>query len=140
MYLSIDPGLTTGYALFNTDGILMRSGQIKGICEFGEVLENMLKVHDEDLEAILFETFKIFPNVPLGGSDVPAARAIGVMQWLAYKHAVRTIGVDPKYRKIGYAWSGLKKPANHAISHASDAVAIGEFWLRKNKVKPNDKP
>lgn len=148
-YYVFDPGLTTGYAVFNTKGTFLRKGQIEGIKEFSDALtaiveeDSFAKNMEEDYEPIdriLFETFKIFPWVKQGGSEVPAAKVIAVIEYLADRYSIPCEGIDPKYKRIGYAWIGQKKPSNHAISHQYDAVALGEFWLRKNRIKPNEKP
>lgn len=139
-YFAIDPGETVGYALFGRDGVLTKSGQIYGRNEFCKILEALLSRKDgTGVSHVIFETFKIFPWVNQGGSECPAAKVIGVIEYLCDKYDVTYNGVDPAYRRIGYAWAGIKRPTNHALSHQWDAVAIGEYWLRKNKVKPNDK-
>lgn len=138
-YFAIDPGETTGYALFDSQGRVTKRGQIYGRNEFCAILEKLLSNRDRGVTHVLFETYKIFPWVNQGGSEVPAAKVIGVIEYLCDKYDIYCIGVDPRHKRIGYAWAGIKRPANHALSHEWDAVAIGEFWLRKNKVKPNDK-
>jgi hypothetical protein len=137
MYIVIDPGETVGYASFDASGSLIKSGQMRGYLTFGVLLESILEA--QPVTRVLYETYKIFPWVAQGGSEVPAAKNIGIIEWLASKNDVAYEGIDPKYKKIGYAWAGIKKPSNHALSHSFDAVALGEYWLRKNGIKPNDK-
>lgn len=133
-YLVIDPGLTSGFALFDSEGVLELSWQRAGTIGFGKHLRESLSLQPH-WHRVLYETYKIFPWVKQGGSDVPAARLIGVIQDTCEELGISCEGIDPRYKRIGYAWSGTKQPRNHAKSHAPDAVALGEYWLRKNGVK-----
>lgn len=135
-YLFIDPGLITGYAFFDDAGMLLASHQIKGIEEFGEMLEDALCIQLP--QWIVYESFKVFPWVNQGGSEVEAAQVIGIIKHVARKNGIPIDSVDPKYKKIGYAWSGKRPPSNHAKSHGPDAVAHGEYWLRKKHIKEMD--
>jgi hypothetical protein len=137
-YLVLDPGDTTGVALFGAKGTLLSSNQIDGIAEVGYYLEQMLRVDKHACIRCLYESYKVFPWVKQGGSDVPAAQVIGIIKYLCSKYGVPYEEIDPKFKRIGYAWSGKKPPSNHAISHGPDAEALGEYWLRKNKVKGMD--
>lgn len=137
-YLVIDPGQTTGYAYFDPKGKAQGNFQIEGIEEFGAYLELALAGEYTTWIAVVYETYKVFPNVRQGGSEVPAAQVIGIIKHLCRKYHVRLESVDPKYKKIGYAWSGKRPPSNHAVSHGPDAEALGEYWLRKNKIKGID--
>lgn len=120
--------------MFSEHGILEHSGQIAGIEVFGAFLEGVIS--KRDIILILYETYRVNPRIAQGGSDVPSAQVIGIVKHVGSKYSTRYEGIDPKYKTIGYAWSGTKKPSNHSVSHAPDAVALGEYWLRKNKVKP----
>lgn len=132
-YLVLDPGETTGIARFDSAGYLIDTDQICGVTLTGRVLEELLL--SGTVSRILYETFKEFANVKLTGSDMPAAKVIGIIEFLGDKHKVPIEGIEPKYKRIGYAWSGKRPPSNHAKSHGPDAEALGEYWLRKNKIK-----
>lgn len=132
-YIVLDPGETTGWAQFNPDGSLYSITQVEGITELGLMLEYALTKYT--VTRIIYESYKVFPWVSQGSSEVPAAQVIGIIKYLCCKYDVPGEAIDPKYKKIGYAWSGEKPPSNHAKSHGPDAKALGEYWLRKNKVK-----
>ncbi|MFI6737427.1 hypothetical protein ACIBI9_31265 [Nonomuraea sp. NPDC050451] len=132
-FLVLDPGETTGLAEFDDAGSVFKVTQISGVTSCGMTLEETL--HGGGVRRILYETFKVFGNVNLTGSDVPAAKVIGIIEYLALKYNVPCEGIDPKYKRIGYAWSGKRPPSNHSKSHGPDAEALGEYWLRKNGVK-----
>lgn len=137
MYLAIDPGVTTGYASFDEKGNFVIGGQIVDFLIFGDLLERFLE--EKEVVRVLYETYKIFPHVAQGGSEVEAAQCIGVIKWICRKHSVPISGVEPRHRRIGYRWANLREPSNHSKSHGIAARGIGEFWLRHNGVKPNDK-
>lgn len=132
-YLVFDHGETTGLADFNDAGELKYSTQIVGVTSSGMVLEETLRIGG--VRRILYETFKVFGHANLTGSDVPAAKVIGIIEYLAEKYEIPCEGIDPKYKRIGYAWSGKRPPSDHSKSHGPDAEALGEYWLRKKGVK-----
>lgn len=140
MYLFIDPGKTSGFALFDEQGNFIRKGQIIGEVLLCDMIEALLSKDGNTVDHVFCESFKIFPGVRQGGSNVPAARVNGAVEHICNKLHVRYEEIDPKYKRIGYAWSGVQKPTNHAISHQWDAFALGEYWLRKNGIKTNDRP
>lgn len=133
-YAVADPGETTGLAIFGNTGLLEKATQISGIVPFGIILEKLLQ--EWKWERLLYETYIINPRINQGGSEVPSAQVIGIIKFLGDKYDTPVEGIHPRYKIPGYAWAGIKKPTNHARSHAPDAVALGEYWLRKNKVKP----
>jgi len=132
-YLVLDPGQTTGIARFDEHGKSTQVFQIEGIVEIGAVLDAALKTGT--YKRVLYETFRVFDNVNLSGSDVPAAKVIGIIEFLCAIYNVPCEGIQPKYKKIGYAWSGKRPPSDHSKSHGPDAEALGEYWLRKTGVK-----
>lgn len=135
-YIVLDPGLTTGIARFDSKGTLQNTAQIHGEVECGFVLVRLLE--NFGVTRVLYETFRVFEHANLTGSDVPAAKVIGIIEFVCMKHDVECEGIQPKYKKIGYAWSGKRPPSDHSKSHGPDAEALGEYWLRKTGVKGID--
>lgn len=133
-YLVDDPGETSGIAIFSSTGLFIEHFQVSGIEEHGVILEAMCM--KGNIIRILYETFFINPKVSQGGSDVPSAQGIGIIRHLGHKYGIPYEGIEPRYKKIGYAWSGTRPPSNHAMSHGPDARALGEYWLRRKKIKP----
>jgi hypothetical protein len=132
-YIVLDPGETTGIARFDDKGKLVSSAQMYGIVESGRFLARLLV--NITVKRVLYETFQEFAHVKLTGSDMPAAQVIGIILYLCDKYDVPCEGIQPKYKKIGYAWSGTRPPSDHNKSHGPDAAALGEYWLRKTGVK-----
>jgi hypothetical protein len=133
-YLFVDPGLTTGWAVFSPEGKFLHLNQVFGIEEFGELLERIIV--ERRFLAIVAESYIINPKVKQGGSDVPSAQVIGIMKHLCRKYLIPYDDIEPRHTTVGYRWSGTVQPSNHAVSHGPDARAIGEFWLRRKKIKP----
>lgn len=132
-YLVLDPGLTTGIAKFDAKGNNEKVSQIYGVVEVGMVLDRALPTGI--FTRVLYETFREFANANLTGSDMPAAQVIGIIEFLCAKYEIPCEGIQPKYKRIGYAWSGKRPPSDHSKSHGPDAAALGEYWLRKNGIK-----
>jgi hypothetical protein len=137
-FLVFDPGDTTGVAVFDDEGVVADVFQLDHIVDVGTYIDEMFSHTGNTCIRVLYESFKVFPWVKQGGSEVPAAQVIGIIKYLCYKRGIPRESIDPKFKRIGYAWSGKKPPSNHAISHGPDAEALGEYWLRKNKVKGMD--
>ena len=133
MYLFLDPGETTGIARFDDKGTPTKVFQIYGVVELGMVLDKALSTGL--FKKVLYESFRVFGHANLTGSDVPAAKVIGIIEFLCEKYNVPCEGIQPKYKKIGYAWSGKRAPSDHSKSHGPDAEALGEYWLRTHGVK-----
>jgi hypothetical protein len=128
-YLAIDPGETTGYASFNTNG----DGIELGSCRDREQVYRMLAKQRPNV--IIMEDYIINPNISHGNSKVETVRVIGAIEYYAWLNDAKVILQPNTIKSIGYRWAGISKPKNHAISHEPDAYVHGVFYLQKNGIR-----
>ncbi len=121
--LALDPGKTTGWALFSNKGVLVNSGEIPD-----DFVMNWIEAIEPTI--IVIEDFKINPAKRQGGSDVPAAQVIGAVKayckWQRAKLVLQSNTIKP----IAYKWAGLRTK-----SHAHDAVAHGWYYCQRSGIR-----
>lgn len=134
--LAIDPGETTGYALFqyghdrSRPPTLLQSGQ----CLLWGPIPYIIVTVDR----IVIERFLLLPGVALAqtGSEFPAVQVLGVVRFLAETHQipmvvqnplgnVNTFFSDRRLRECGY----VPKGPLSARRHACDAIRHGLQYL-----------
>lgn len=125
MFLSLDPGLTTGWCMFSDNGVIDELGQVVGVDEFILWLETL----DPKPSLIICEDFVLNPNIPQGGSQMEAPQVIGAVKSYASKTGIVCVIQAPRLKKIGYAWAGTRPPSKKADTHRMDAYAHGVYYL-----------
>ena len=134
MILVVDPGDTTGLALFNEAGECIWKDQE----DFDGVLE--LLIGDTDIKAItsqiLVEDYRLRKGkqAQQTGSRFQAVQVIGALKYHAHLHGIEFGLVDVQAKTLGSMYSGVKPPSDHKKSHEIDAYNIGIYWLVKNGV------
>ncbi len=134
--LSLDPGGTTGYAIFDyvdqSEISILRSGQIKGS------LQGFLDFYWDFLEPIKFdhiicESFTLREGIY--GADLSPVSIIGALE--ALYPAVRITYQEPKLKPLCDD-ERLKKLGLHEPGkpHRNDAVRHGVVYLRNKKHLP----
>lgn len=146
--LALDPGETTGYALFEateTDVILRDAGQLetwpfeKTLTSFEEALTQAFPIRKEDepthhgRDVVLFESYNVYAHKlqQHTHSSVPTIQIIGCLQTLCFQrklvHCTQTAQVgkgfckDDKLKTWGFYLEGKK--------HARDATRHGCYFL-----------
>jgi hypothetical protein len=135
-YLALDPGETTGWALFDEEGTILRYGQYVQ----GEQTEWLSENLTSELKAVICEEYRIYNSArQKRWSRNQTSKNEGAIQLLAEMRRVPFFLQPANVKAIGYKWAGLgSAPSNHAISHQYDAVAHGTYWLRqKGILKPS---
>lgn len=132
MYLSFDPGMTTGIAYFDENGKETFKLQVHGIEELYMWIHSFL----EPFDTMIYEAYVIRPNVPHGGDEVPAAQVIGILKGFAFANNKVLIKQLAHERIPAYAWQGkVYNPKSHPKdSDQESALAHGLVYLVRNKV------
>ncbi len=128
-YLAIDPGKTSGWALFASDGYLRAYGQTEDIYTFLRKIEP--KPH-----VIIYEDYVINPKIRQGGTRPVASIAIGHIEAFAREHEIELVNQYPSIKSIGYLWAKIQPTKNHSISHQRDAIAHGTYYIINNRIRP----
>lgn len=132
----LDPGLTTGIALL--DGDRFQSDQL-GFIPTGSAIAELAAKHGHQL-MIGMEDYRVIGN---GGDPTYSLKVIGMVTWLAHKHAAvmlplrasadRKLGDDDKLKRLGW-WNPGHDHANDAANHLLSHV-IRERWISDDMIK-----
>ena len=131
-YLAIDPGLTSGWATFNDQGVVIDLGQFKY-----EERNNVLKdlIH-ENLKEVIVEDYRNHGfTQQKRWSRNETSKLIGVIETYCTIKNVPIVLQPNTVKAIGYKWAGIKPPSNHSISHQYDAVAHGTYRLQQTGIR-----
>jgi len=127
--LVVDPGDTTGYAMFQDDGTLFEKGQAD-FQKFLEILYNSI------CSRIVVEDYRLRAGkqAQQTGSRFQAVQVIGALKYHAYLHDVQFELANVQAKTLGSMYSGVKPPSDHKKSHEIDAYNIGIYWLVDNQI------
>lgn len=125
--LALDPGRTTGWAVFGKEAQLMKYGQ----ASMADVV-NLDELIDEwDISHVVCEDFKLFRHRAgqQSGSRMEAPQVIGMAKGWAAKRKCEFILQAPSIKPIAEKWSRQTPPSDHSQSHWVDAYNHGFYYL-----------
>lgn len=135
MILAIDPGRTSGWAVYDGFGNTIGFGQ-GSIKELHTFLSNFESNYGAEPSTVVIESYRVLPtarglkaNV---GTKVETAQVIGIIKSFTMGWNCTVVEQNPQDKNIGYKWLGMKAPSNHAESHQTDALAHGYYYLVKS--------
>jgi len=126
--LAVDPGLTTGYALFR-NGRLEDFGQCVGLDQLTEYLERITRP-----EIIVMEKYRLFKWLAeqQSGSRMEVAQAEGIIVSYAHRNHIKLEEQAPNVLPIAEKYTGLKvEGGSHKFSHWRSAFNHGTYYLVK---------
>lgn len=125
--LALDPGMTTGWAIFGSNAQLIEYGQanMKEVVD----LDELIKEHK--ISHIVAEDFRLFRHKAQrqSGSRMEAPQVIGMAKTWAAKFGCEFFLQPSSIKPIAEMWSQVKPPSNHANSHGVDAYNHGFYYL-----------
>lgn len=132
MWITIDIGETTGYALWEND-LLVDSNQ-EEMWSFIDHLE--AEITNGSVTAIVIEDFKIYPwkAEALIWDSVRTARGLGAIELLARQHNLPIVLQPAKIKEVAVALGAenfFTTPL-HENRHANDAIMHGVYYLGMN--------
>jgi hypothetical protein len=134
MYLSIDPGATTGWCMFDNVGGINWMNSIKHdlVIEWLETLQGV--------ELVIIEEFML--NPPGFRNQVPkhdkmiTVQVIGYVKSWAKRNKVKVVEQQRDKRMVGYKYWGQKPlPKSDPLNHAYDATAHGIYYLQRKGIR-----
>lgn len=130
MILVVDPGDTSGLALFTDDGDLIEKSQHG----FDSLLQEVSAL--TTLSTIVVEDYRLRAGkqAQQTGSRFQAVQVIGMLKYHAFLWNVKFVIADVQAKVLGSMYSGVKPPSDHKKSHEVDAYNIGIFYLVKEKI------
>lgn len=130
MILVVDPGDTSGLALFNNQGELLQKWQ----ATFDQLLDDIVLLRK--IEVIVVEDYRLRKGkqAQQTGSRFQAVQVIGVLKYHAYLWGAEFSLANVQAKTLGSMYSGVKPPSDHKKSHEVDAYNIGIYWLVQEKI------
>ncbi len=132
-YLSIDPGKTSGWVTWDSNGNMLKQGQTKGPIEFESLLEEL----SDSVRVAVVEDFTLYRSHALqqSGSKMETSKLIGVIESWCRRNDVNLVMQPASILSIAQLWSGVKMPKNHAKSHWVSAYNHGYYYLIKKNIR-----
>jgi hypothetical protein len=135
VYIAIDPGKTTGYALFNEQGLSTFIGKITGEDKFLDELESL--VAGGSIKIMIIEGYRNRPNMIHNmRSTNPTSQHIGAIKRIARKAGITVVeqAASPALA-IGLKFLGVAHLyVNKHVPDEVSALAHGTYYLRQQKV------
>lgn len=133
--LAIDPGLTTGWAIFK-NGVVNDLGSIRGVREFITWLEEVPNKYGP-VTVIVVETYKLFRGKAQQqiGSEFEAVQVIGACDSWAMRNEVELIKQPSSILEIAPKWSKMPMPRDHSKSHHVAAYNHAFYYMITNNMR-----
>lgn len=134
LLLGVDPGKTTGWALFE-NGLPVTWGQAKGVEAFDIELDDIVQAYGPP-NIVIVEDFALFRGKALqqSGSKMEASQVIGVMASFARRHKAELVKQPSNILPIAQKWSKMNMPSNHSTSHWVSAYNHAWYYLVRNEM------
>jgi len=141
MYLSYDPGRTTGWARFTDDGEAAGYGQLT-MDELLAHVENMILLHNDDpIKVLIVEDFVLFGHKAQQqtGSRMEASQVIGILRTLAERTGAEFFLQPSNIKSLAEKWTQLSpKGMVHSKTHWIDAFNHGAYYLIKQGIRKTE--
>lgn len=141
MIIAIDPGKTSGWAVFQGDGTLVGSGQAS-VKELHSWLTNFEDVYGSEPSTVIIEDYVILPtkrgmqaNIGTKGETM---QVIGMIKSFTLGWNCQVVMQSPQIKKLTAMQTGIKVPKDHRYSHSADAILHGFHYFIKNRIMTFD--
>lgn len=133
-FLALDPGKSTGYAYFKSNGEYLAGGTIRG---YEEAFSWFPNIPWDKLDSVIVEDFRLYTwkAQQQSWSKLETVKLIGAVEVLGRMHGVPVVLQSPAHKPIAYMWAGLTVPKNHDMSHETDAFVHGVYYLQKHGIR-----
>lgn len=129
-YLSFDPGDSSGWAGFNSDGTLADFGTCIGL----DALTDQVQIMSAKVYVI--EEYRLYRQKALqqSGSKLLTVQAIGIIKAEARRNRAKVVEQPAAIKKVAEMWTGYKPSGDHKHSHFIDAINHGLYYLHKEGI------
>jgi len=133
-FLALDPGLHTGWALWDQDGKFLEMGTTNSYEELHDKLDEL----PPTIKVVIIEEFQLWYHKARkqAGSKMPAPRAIGQIETFARHWGATIVKQRSDIKPIAERMTGVSTKGKPKIqTHVLDAYNHGEYYLIKNGIK-----
>lgn len=121
MWLSLDPGKLTGWAIWEGEALLDA-----GIDDVEQMLARLSTI---EFEKVVYEGFRVYAGKNLTGSLMEASQVIGAARLRAVQLGVYSYEQPAQVMVLAMMHSGVQRPKNHRDGHHVDAILHGYYHL-----------
>lgn len=140
MFLSFDPGDTTGWAHLGPEGFSKHlepyrasMGQLKG----QEALVRFLEGIQALPRVIIYEAFVIDGDMKKHkGQEHFTIQNIGIIKSYAIRNNIELVRQERTRKTMGYGWGQISKAGSHKDSHGKDAMAHAVYYVVTKNIRP----
>lgn len=131
MYLGVDPGDTSGFALFETPEKMLDWGNVK----YDDFLDWLATLPD-GITVVIVESFQLFQHkaVQQSGSKMKASQIFGMLKMYAKKIGAEFVEQPPTIKAFAEKQTKLVPKGAHINSHRVDAFNHCYYYFIKNKL------
>lgn len=138
VYIAIDPGISTGIAIFGDDGELnwFQTEKYENIYKWLETLDAQI------ITDIIMEDYRLNPpnweKHEAIHSKMETTKVMGKIELWCEQNDIKLHEQARQFKSVGYKYWGKEPlPKSNPLNHAWDAVAHGMYWLvRNHKINP----
>lgn len=133
MYLGVDPGDTSGYALFSDPQTMVEWGHVK----FDD-LPDWIATLPPGITVVIIESFQLFSHKAKqqSGSKMKASQVIGMLKLYAKQIGAEVVEQPPTIKAFAEKQSKLRPTGAHSESHRIDAFNHCIYYFINKKLMP----
>ena len=132
LYLSLDPGKTTGYVVWNSKAQPLKTGQLTE----DELIDFLDDDYLKPVEVVILEDYKLFSwkAKQQSGKRMAAPEAIGVISVFIRRGKRKEVRQPSNILPIAEKLTNVKMPSTHSQSHWVSAFLHGAYYLIKQGI------
>lgn len=143
-YGALDPGASTGYAIYVDDKPVEM-----GTIPWGHNAQGVYNWLDfnYDLDVLIVENYRILPEEFEGKrrantwSESHESQIIGMARYACFHYDIELVIQEPSIKPAGYGYCGMKYVKGKKGMHKEDALAHGMFWyMEKGRKRGKELP
>lgn len=139
MYIFIDPGESTGWAIFDDNGEQEAWGTTRGFDGLSFWLTvNILPETSNLIKRVVVEDFKLYPWKAQAQmwSQFTTVQVIGAIKHHCLGMNIPFELVPANNKNMGFMYQGIKEPPHsNPLNHQMVAAAHGVFWLTNKGIR-----
>jgi len=136
VYVFIDPGKHTGWAIFDVNGNIISNFTTHTFEDTVNHLSDLVRL--KTIKKLIYENFALFPwkSQDQMWSEFETVQVIGAIRYACIRHLIDYEKVPPRNKDMGFMYMGTKEPSHsNPLNHQLVAHAHGVFWLQRAGIR-----